>query len=185
MWNTRVRGAFRGAMLVGLVIGLVAGASTVEAQTRSLSGVRILAVAPFADQNPETRPVAELGGIRLGDHLKRGRFQVIETGRVAEEMKRLSITPSDLISPARTVALGQSLGADAVLTGRVVQIIRDKGLSPGFAAEARVTIDVRILEVSSRLKLLEREVSCSDFSGSLTAAAECFARDVASLLLAP
>ncbi len=174
-----------GAMLAGMVIGPIAGVVPADAQTRSLSGVRVLAVAPFADDNPETRQVAEQGGTRLGELLKRGRFQIIEPARVAEEMRRLGIAASDLISPTRAIAVGQSLGADAVLTGRAVQIIRDKALTPGFGAEARVSIDVRVLEVRSRLKLFEQQVTCSDFSGSLTAAADCFARDVAALLLAP
>ncbi|MGQ0551421.1 MAG: hypothetical protein ACT4PY_17315 [Armatimonadota bacterium] len=185
MWTSRVGRAFPAAILIGVVMGLIAGAVPAAAQTRSLSGVRVLAVAPFADDNPETRQIAEQGSIRLGEILKRGRFQVIEPARVAEEMKRLGIGPSDLVSPTRAIALGQSLGADAVLTGRVVQIRRDKGLTPGFGAEARMTVDVRILDVASRLKLFQQEVTCSDFSGSLTGAANCFARDVGLLLLMP
>jgi hypothetical protein len=179
-----MRGKLLCMMLIGLIVGASAGIPRAEAQTRSPSGVRVLAVAPFADNNPDTRRVAELGSMRLGEFLKGGRFQVIEPARVAEEMARLGFTPADLISPARAVALGQRLGADAVLTGRVVQITRDRGVGPG-AGEARVTIDVRVLEVSSRLKLFEQEATCSDFSGSLTGAAECFARNISSRLLAP
>lgn len=183
MSKTRKWRALSGAMFIGIVIALISGAVPAAAQTPSLSSVRVLAVAPFADDNPETRPVAEQSSVRLGEILKRGRFRIIEPARVGEEMKRLGIAPSDLVSPTRAIALGTSLGADAVLTGRIVQITRDKGLSPGFAAEARVTVDLRVLDVASRLKLFQQELTCSDFSGSLRGAADCFASQAALLLV--
>ncbi|MGH2376344.1 MAG: hypothetical protein ACRDIC_23150 [bacterium] len=183
MGKIRGRRALSGAIFIGIVIGLISGTVPAAAQAPSLSGVRVLAVAPFADDNPDTRQVAEHGSGRLGEILKGGRFRIIEPARVAEEMKRLGIAPSDLVSPTRAIALGASLGADAVLTGRVVQITRDKSLAPGFGAEARVTIDVRVLDIASRLRLFQQEVTCSDFSGSLRGAAECFARNMALLLV--
>lgn len=183
MGKTRRRRALSGAISIGIMIGLISGTVPVAAQTPSLSGIRVLAVAPFADDNPDTRQVAEHGSASLGEILKRGRFRVIQPARVGEEMKRLSIAPSDLVSPTRAITLGASLGADAVLTGRAVQITRDKGFAPGFGAEARITIDVRVLDVASRLRLFQQEVTCSDFSGSLRGAAECFARDTALLLV--
>lgn len=183
MWKMTRQSRLSDAILIGIVMGLLSAAVPAAAQAPSLSGVRVLAVAPFADDNPETRPVAEQSSTRLGEILKRGRFRIIEPARVGEEMKRLGIAPSDLLSPTRAIALGTSLGADAVLTGRVVQIVRDKGMSPGFAAEARVTVDLRILDVASRLKLFQQELTCSDFSGSLQGAANCFASQAALLLV--
>ncbi len=182
MWKMTSRWRFV-AMLTGIVVGLISGAVPAAAQAPSLSGVRVLAVAPFADDNPETRPVAEQSSARLGELLKRGRVRIIEPARVSEEMKRLGIAPSDLLSPTRAIALGMSLGADAVLTGRVVQIVRDRGMSPGFAAEARVTVDLRVLDVASRVRLFQQELTCSDFSGSLRGAADCFATQAALLLV--
>lgn len=183
MWNSNRRRALSGATFIGILVGLLSVTVPAVAQMPSLSGVRVLAVAPFADEHPETRQIAEHGSARLGEILKRGRFRVIEPARVGEEMKRLGIAPSDLVSPTRAIALGASLGADAVLTGRVVQIIRDRGMSPGFNAEARVTVDLRVLDVASRLKLFQQEVTCSDFTGSLQGAAECFASEAALRLV--
>jgi hypothetical protein len=182
MWTTRARVLVAGAILAGLTLGMIAGAMPAGAQTRSLSGVRVLAVAPFADPDPSTRETAARADARLSELLRGGRFQIIDSARVAQEMRRLGLTSSDLISPSRTVELGRSLGADAVLTGRVVQIVRDKRFAPGPALEARVAIDVRVLEVGTRLKLFEREVQYSDFGGSFAAAVEGFARDVVSML---
>ena len=175
MWNGRVRVALLSVVLIGLAIGLVD--STVRAEARSMAGVKVLAVAPFSDDNLNLR----LAATRLSEILSNdngGRFQIIGPARVAEEMKRMGIKASDLISPARTVAVGERLGADAVLTGRMTQMSR--GGTP--AGEARIVIDVRVLEVSSRLKLFEQEISYSDVSNTMQTAAEGWAREAAAML---
>lgn len=149
------------------ILGLVFGAIVaVQAQGRDLSRVRVLAVAPFGHDDPLTRAATEAGAARLSDLLKGGRFQIIDSSRVGEETKRLGVTATALVSPTQAIALGAQVGADAILTGRVVQLSRDKGLPPG-TQEVRATVDIRILEVKTRLKLFEEEIGCSTFGGSL------------------
>ena len=158
------------------------------AQPRDLSRVRVLAVAPFADDNPLSRPLAESGAVRLSELLRGGRLQVIDAARVSAQMKTLGVQATDLISPSRTVALGHSLGADAVLTGRVVQIFQEisRERSDGgvtFSIESRAVVDMRILEVGTRLILWQEEMACS--MPSLAAVAmECLVRQVAARLAA-
>jgi hypothetical protein len=174
-----------------LIVLLVAAlAATVQgpvaAQSRDLSRVRILAVAPFADDDPTTRALAEHGAVRLSALLQGGRFQIIDAARVAAEMDRAGVKAPALISPTQTVNLGTRLGADAVLTGRVVQIfqerLRERADGPGgFHLESRVVIDVRVLEVSTRLKLLENEFGCT-LPFLAAAAMECVVREVAARL---
>ncbi len=158
----------------------------VAAQSRDLSRVRILAVAPFADDDPTTRALAEHGAVRLSALLQGGRFQIIDATRVAAEMDRTGVKAPALISPTQTVNLGTRLGADAVLTGRVVQVFqerqRERADGPGgFHLESRVVIDVRVLEVSTRLKLLENEFGCT-LPFLAAAAMECVVREVAARL---
>lgn len=173
---------------VAVVLALAGGSPPAGAQSSDLSRVRVLAVAPFSNDDPLTRPLAEWGATRLSALLRGGRFRVIESPRVAEEMKRLGIAPTDLISPSRTIAVGQQLGADAVLTGRVVQIFQEGHgglLFPdlsGGEIESRVVIDFRILEVGTRLKLFEDEVACSGIPAVAVVAMECVVRNVASRL---
>jgi hypothetical protein len=169
-------------VLAGLVIGAIVGAGPARAQTRSLSVVRTLAVAPFSDPNPTTRAIVEMTDAQVSEQLKGGRFQIIDAVRVTEAMTRLALTPADLISPNKTVELGRALGADAVLTGRVVEIFGERGFGAGRGPEARIVVDVRVLDVNSRLKLFEQEVRFSDYGGSFAAAARGFAVDVAALL---
>ncbi|MGH2403988.1 MAG: hypothetical protein ACRDGN_05915 [bacterium] len=177
-------------VLVVLVAGLISltawSGGPVAAQVRDLSRVRILAVAPFADDDPTTRPLAERGAARLSALLQGGRFQVIEAARVAAEMERAGVKAPSLISPTQTVTLGMRLGADAVLTGRVVQIYQERQRERsngggGFHLESRVVVDVRVLEVSTRLILLQDEFRCT-LPFLAAEAMECVVREVAARL---
>ena len=175
-------------VLIVLLVAVLAAAvqGPVAAQSRDLSRVRILAVAPFADDDPTTRPLAEQGAVRLSALLQGGRFQIIDAVRVAAEMERAGVKAPALISPTQTVMLGMRLGADAVLTGRVVQIfqerLRERADGPGgFHLESRVVIDVRVLEVGTRLILLQEEFRCT-LPFLAVEAMECVVRDVAARL---
>ncbi|MGH2400597.1 MAG: hypothetical protein ACRDF6_12220 [bacterium] len=171
---------------VGLIALTAWSGRPAGAQVRDLSRVRVLAVAPFADDDPTTRPLAERGSARLSALLQGGRFQIIEAARVAVEMDRAGVRPPSLISPTQTVTLGIRLGADAVLTGRVVQIYQERQRERsngggGFHLESRVVIDVRVLEVSTRLILLQDEFRCT-LPYLAVEAMECVVRDVAARL---
>ncbi len=158
--------------------------SPAGAQVRDLSRVRTLAVAPFADDDPTTRPLADRGAARLSELLRGGRFQIIDSARVAVEMGRAGMTAPSLVSPTQTILLGMRLGADAVLTGRIVQITQDSATDPAdeggsLSIEGRAAIDVRVLEVGSRLILLQEEFRCT-VPALVAEAVECVVRDVAA-----
>lgn len=180
----RIPGRLGCVLLFAAFVSVAGDGAQALAQTRDLSRVRILAVAPFADDDPTTRPLRQQGAARLSDLLKGGPFQIIETARVAAEMGQTGVSAADLISPSRTVALGMQLGADAVLTGRVVQIFQDSDPAEeggGTSIEGRVTIDVRILEVRTRFIVLQEEVRCT-VPGRAADAMECVVREVAARL---
>ncbi len=160
--------------------GLAAGTGRPD-----LTKVGVLAVAPFADEVSLSRGVADYGATRLGDLLKRGGVRLVEASRVADEMKRLGMASTDLISPTRTVTVGTQVGADAVLTGRVTFLMQDgRRFDPfGMAAETRVDVDIRILQVGTRLILFQDDFSCTVAYSTARAAMECVVRDVASRLL--
>jgi len=109
----RALARFGCALLLAAFVSVAGDGAQVLAQTRDLSRVRVLAVAPFAHDDPTTRPLRQQGAARLSDLLKGGPFQIIETARVAAEMGQTGVSAADLISPSRTVALGLQLGADA------------------------------------------------------------------------
>lgn len=154
------------------------------AQPRDTSGVRVLAIAPFSDENPLNRRIASFGAMRLSELLKGGRLQIVDAGRVAAELQRQGLAPTDLISPSKTIAVGIAVGADAVLTGRILEVLQEPaaGLSGddfGTSTEGRVTVNVRILDVKTRLKFFEGEVYCS-VPALVPVAMECVARRTAA-----
>ncbi len=164
--------------------GLAAGVSRPD-----LSKVGVLAIAPFADEASLSRGVADYGAARLGELLKRGGVQLVDSYRVADEMKRLGMASTELISPTRTVTIGTQVGADAVLTGRVTLLMQDnRRFNPfnpfGVAVETRVDVDIRILQVGTRLILFQDDFSCAVSYSTARAAMECVVRDVAARLLA-
>lgn len=166
-----------------LVLATAAGAPVV-AQPGGLSQVRILAVAPFSDDNPLNRRLADYGAAQLSELLKGGPLQIIDASRVAAELQRQGVTATDLISPSRTIALGTALGADAVLTGRVTELFQEVNCARsvgefGNSIEGRASVDIRILEVKTRLKLFEDEMFCS-VPALAAVAMDCVARRTAS-----
>jgi hypothetical protein len=167
---------------------IVAGTGPASAQGRfDPSRVRVLAIAPFADDASLSRPVADYGARRLGELLGGRGYQVIPASRVASEMGRLGIGPRELISPTKTWTIGQALGADAVVTGRVVHFFEERddagddgGRSFGFAV-TRVDVDIRVLDINSRVNLFQNTFMCTR-PWPTYAAMECVVRDVASIL---
>ncbi len=158
------------------------------AQRPDLSRVRVLAVAPFDDE-VYVPDLVQRGPARLSELAGRASFRMIPSSEVAGAMRRLGFVARDLISPSRTIELGKAVGADAVLTGRITYALRERAdgrdntsMLPGGSGESRVDVDIRILEVSTRLKLFEEQFSCQ-VGGLLQAAMDCVMRDVASRLI--
>jgi hypothetical protein len=173
-------------MLVSL--GTPQSAVLSAVQRVELTGVAVLAVAPFDDEwyAPD---LAQYGPARLAELVRNGPYRTVPPAEVAEAMRRLRFTARDLVSPSRTVELGTALGADAVLTGRITYALREKpgpredanNMADGGAG-SRVDVDIRILNVKTRLKPLEEQFSC-ELEGTLQAAMDCAMRDAASRLV--
>ena len=170
-------------MILSAVLLAIATGLPAAAQPRDMSGVRVLAIAPFSDENPLNRGIARFGATRLSELLKGGRLQIVDAARVAAELQRQGLAPTDLVSPSKTIAVGIAVGADAVLTGRILEVLQEPASGMGgddfSALEGRVTVDVRILDVKTRLKLFEGEVNCS-VPALVPVAMECVARRTAA-----
>ncbi|MDR7483608.1 MAG: hypothetical protein QN183_14785 [Armatimonadota bacterium] len=165
-------------------LGPVAGDAG-GAPAPDLSRVRVLAVAPFLDEDPLTRPLTAAAAARLALLLRRAPFQVIGPSMAAAAMAEERMGLRDLVSPSRSIALAQRLGADAVLTGRVIEVDQGRSGRPGHGAmgfEAKARIDFRVLDAGTRLKLLEEEIACA--GRPLAAdALECVVQALAARLL--
>jgi hypothetical protein len=175
------------ALTTALLLPVIARPAAVSAQRPNLSSVRVLAIAPFAD-DVYVPVLARWGAGRLADLLGRAPFRVVSAPDVANAMRRLGLAPRDLTSPSRTVELGRAVGADAVLTTRVTHALReregghenDNRLFDGTGS--RVDMGFRVLDVNTRTKLFEEEFTCQ-LSGILERAMECVLRDAVSHLI--
>ncbi|MDQ7859695.1 MAG: hypothetical protein QN174_08235 [Armatimonadota bacterium] len=167
---------------LALAAALLPGGVAAGPARADLARVRVIAVAPFADDAAFSRDVAAYGARRLSELVARAAFQVIPPARVAEEMRRQGTTARELISPTRTVALGQALGADAVITGRVTFLMVERERedpAPGFGhISARVDVDIRLLDVTTRVNLFQDTFICHTLAPAVLAM-ECAVRDAA------
>ena len=175
--------------MVGLAVLTLAAAARPAAPAAApgpdLSRVRVLAVAPFLNEDPPTRWLTDAAADRLVALLRRAPFQVLGPGAVSAAMASEGATPADLISPSRSVAVARRLGADAILTGRVVRLEQGRvgRLRIGEDGDdAKAAIDFRVLDAATRLKLFEEEIGCT---GALLAveALDCVVRLLAVRLL--
>jgi hypothetical protein len=174
--------------MVALASLILPGVPAAAGTTRpDLSGVRVMAVAPFGDEAVFSRPLADYGAARLSELLRRAGFQMVDVSRVADAMKRLGFGSRDLISPSRSVALGTEVGADAIITGRVTQLVTERDAStindhPIGAITSRVDVDIRLINVGSRVNLFQDTFIC-DIPGFPANAMDCVVRDAAARLL--
>jgi hypothetical protein len=127
---------------------------------------RVIVVADFANISVDSGsiPQAMLSDI-LRQQLQQ-RFpapaQVVSGDRVRAAMRARGYTHEDLIYPSRAALLAQDFGADWVITGTWTQLrIISRG-SPDDSpfvrqgdASAIADVEVRVLEVSTRRRLME------------------------------
>lgn len=165
---------------------LVVAVPPAPAGPADLTRIRVLAIAPFGDAVYVTPWAASYGATRLAELVERRGVRVVAPSRVAETLRGLGLTARDLVSPTRTVEVGRAVGADAVLTTHITLYQQDRedagvnGRRFGIAY-TRVDASVRILEVATRVKVLEGQVICRE-PGIETAAMECLARGIAGRL---
>jgi len=182
------------ALLV-LAIGLGTG-SSVAAQPivpSPLARVRILAVAPVADDVGFHAELARWAALRLAEGLAALGVRVLPVEEAEQVLREMRLRPRDLISPVRSADVGRRLGADAIITGRLLRADVDAPRRfppppeeiPEGPPEAIVTLDLRLLAVEERRVLLQVEVTGygSGFL-ALRQAADSALRDFLSRLIA-
>ncbi len=151
------------------LLGFLPGDAAIAQPVVPLPQVRVLAVAPFADEVGMSDLLARWAAVRLAQLLAAKGWQVVPVERAEQRLREMGREAFQLISPTATVELGRSLGADAVVTGRLLRAdidgqkrmppIGPPGEIPEGPPEGYVTLDLRILSVASRSVLLHREVA--------------------------
>ena len=144
-----------------LTLSLLTVRQPVGAQTVSV----VVAVAPFADEVNLRDDLARWTSARLIALLSKKGVQVISAAQMVSALREVGLRPSDLVSLASNETLAHQLGADVVITGRIIRADLDHEGTfvpeepPSGPPEAFVTLRLRMMVVATR------RVSYADITG--------------------
>ena len=149
-------------MAVGaLALSLLTVRQPVGAQTVSV----VVAVAPFADEVNLRDDLARWTSARLIALLSKKGVQVIPAAQMVSALREVGLRPSDLVSLASNETLAHQLGADVVITGRIIRADLDHEGTfvpeepPSGPPEAFVTLRLRMMVITTR------RISYADVTG--------------------
>lgn len=138
----------RRALLVAVSVLLLAGGCTSKRQVvyqemdspNASSGPRAIAILPFHDAT-DTPGLGQMVRQGLYGHLSHRRFKDVELAEVDQALTDPNGIPVDPLTPDVLRNLGERLGCDAVVTGRVTELER---LFMGVYSQLSVGADITI-----------------------------------------
>ena len=125
----------------------------------------LIAVAPFTDEVNLRDDLARWTSARLIALLSKKGVQVIPAAQMESAMHEVGFRPTDLVSLAANETLARQLGADVVITGRIIRAdLQHEGTfvpeePPSGPPEAFVTLRLRMMVVATR------RISYADVTG--------------------
>ena len=125
----------------------------------------VVAVAPFTDDVDLRDDLARFAATRLIALLSRKGVRVVPVAQMETALREVGLRPLDLVSLASNETLAHQLGADVVITGRIIRAdLEHEGTfipdeSPSGPPEAFVTLRLRLMVVATR------RISYADFTG--------------------
>ncbi len=132
---------------------LAAGAASAEPAFPNLERVGVVAVAPFADDVGMREDLAGWATARLTHLLATAGVRVVPFEQTNSTLLAMRLRPARLISPTAVADLGNRLGADAVVTGRLTRADQERGPrtdTDWIPSEASVTFDVHVMIIATR-----------------------------------
>ena len=143
-----------------LTLSLLTVRQPVGAQTVSV----VVAVA-FTDEVDLRDDLARFAATRLIALLSRKAVQVVPVAQMESALREVGLRPTDLASLASNEALAHQLGADVVITGRIIRADLDHEGTfvpeepPSGPPEAFVTLRLRMMVIATR------RISYADVTG--------------------
>ena len=128
------------------------------------STLRRVVLLPFATPEGAPRSFSESFADEMSSHLAGARFAVVDRATVVSALTYREIRGGDLADPAVAARVGEAMGADAVLIGRVVTY-HDQAVSPDL--DTSLALSVRLVDVRTG------EVIVSTSSDATAAATFC------------
>ncbi len=163
-------------MKAKLVLFLLATVALLSPQPLRAQAPRPVAVADFVDESLDGRFIRAR---RLSGELQRllaqqadGRLRVIAGDEVWAALQVRSYTPDDLVYPSKAAEVAAAVGAEWIVTGRWTRLRLIHLPEPRTPPDLRhgsqdgwayATLQVRVLETSTRRVLLEQAYSTNVF----------------------
>jgi hypothetical protein len=129
------------------------GAETAGPIFPNLVRVGVVAVAPFADDVGMRVDLAGWAAARLTRLLATAGVRVVPFEQTNRMLLTMRLQPARLTSPTVVADLGNRLGADAVVTGRLTRADQERGPQGDpdkIPAEAAVTFDMHVMIIATR-----------------------------------
>ncbi|HQQ76156.1 MAG TPA: CsgG/HfaB family protein [Thermoanaerobaculia bacterium] len=128
-----------------------------------LGAIKRVAVLPFENLTQERSASDKVQKVFLSELLATEAFDVVEPGLVVKALKAERIESIDAVGPAEAKRLGETLKAQGLFTGAVVDFAEGRS---GNVAAPEVTIQLRLIEVQSGVTIWTASKTKSGASAS-------------------
>ncbi len=151
--------------LIGLGLALVAGcAPGVSSFVRTdvdISYIQRVAVCPFYNLSQDVHAGQRLHSIFVSDVLSREALQVLELGETLHGMSEQQLSADSQLSADQIVALGKTLGVDAIFFGTIEEYGRER---IGNGRTYSVTANFRLMGTDTGSKIWSAQNQASGSS---------------------
>jgi TolB-like protein len=108
---------------------------------------RRVAVLPFENATERRGAALIVDDLMITALFQVGRFEVVDPGEVTHALQTLGVAPYGAIDLDSLRRIGEALGADAVILGRVADY--NEGLRPGTSTSPSIALEARMLETKT------------------------------------
>jgi hypothetical protein len=164
-----------------LVAGL--GPAAAEPVFPNLVRVGMVAVPPFVDDVGMREDLAGWAAARLTRLLANAGVQVVPFARTNSTLLAMRLLPARLTSPTVVADLGNRLGANAVVTGRLTRADQERGSrgdTDWIPSEAAVTFDMQVMIIATKQRFSTELVAHAEGPVALLRATERALREFVS-----
>lgn len=150
-------------VLLSVLVSCASGATRYTHPNADLGAVKRVAVLPFENLTQERSAGDKVQKIFLSELLSLEAFDVVEPGLVAKTLKAERIESMEALGPADLKRLGESLKAQGLFVGAVVDFTESRS---GSTPAPEVTIQLRLVETQSGVTIWSASKTVSGATAS-------------------